>query len=59
MTYNTYIVITLAIGIACFVIGMWIGIEISEQTAVEAGHAKYNEKTKEFEWKEIDTGETS
>lgn len=38
-------------------IGIWLGIDISKEHAVKAGHAKYNEITRKFEWKEIDKKE--
>ncbi len=49
---DIYIVAGLAL-----IVGLWcgalIGFAISEKVAVENGHARFNEKTKKFEWKEI------
>lgn len=47
-------VIFVIAGVA-LVIGFLVGVIVqradSEQRAVKAGHAKYNEITREFEWK--------
>ena len=56
---NTFDIVFLAVMICgCgMAIGVQIGISLNRKDAVDAGHAKYNEITRVFEWKKIDKKE--
>lgn len=52
MDIGTAIILIVVIGIVCFLGGMLANQELCEREAVDKGHARFNEITKKFEWKE-------